>query len=431
MARRANTVSYGNSLENYPHAGQVNSLPICSLAYFPATAMLHIGCHLSSAKGYEATGRVALSISANTFQFFTRNPRGSKAKAIDEQDIARFLELARNNGFGTLLAHAPYTLNPCSADPGVARFAAQVLKEDLELMEHLPGNLYNFHPGCHVGQGAEKGIELVAGQLNGVLSPEQTTIVLLETMSGKGSEVGRTFEELAAIMERVDLKDKLGVCLDTCHVYSAGYDIVNGLDSVLEHFDAVLGLERLRAIHLEHLPGNLYNFHPGCHVGQGAEKGIELVAGQLNGVLSPEQTTIVLLETMSGKGSEVGRTFEELAAIMERVDLKDKLGVCLDTCHVYSAGYDIVNGLDSVLEHFDAVLGLERLRAIHLNDSMTPFSSFKDRHETIGKGSLGEQAFINIINHPVLRELPFFLETPRDDAGHGEEITWLKEHYRN
>ena len=212
--------------------------------------MPYIGCHLSSAKGYEAMGRVALSIGANTFQFFTRNPRGSKAKTIDEQDIARFLELARNNGFGTLLAHAPYTLNP-------------------------------------------------------------------------------------------------------------------------------------------------------------------------------------LLETMSGKGSEVGRTFEELAAIMERVDLKDKLGVCLDTCHVYSAGYDIVNRLDSVLEHFDAVLGLECLRAIHLNDSMTPFSSFKDRHETIGKGSLGEQAFINIINHPVLRELPFFLETPRDDAGHGEEITWLKEHYRN
>ena len=250
--------------------------------------MPYIGCHLSSAKGYEAMGRVALSIGANTFQFFTRNPRGSKAKAIDEQDIARFLELARNNGFGTLLAHAPYTLNPCSADPSVARFAAQVLKEDLELMEHLPGNLYNFHPGCHVGQGVEKGIE-----------------------------------KSAKIMMPM------------------------------------------------------------------------------------------------------------LAAIMERVDLKDKLGVCLDTCHVYSAGYDIVNRLDSVLEHFDAVLGLERLRAIHLNDSMTPFSSFKDRHETIGKGSLGEQAFINIINHPVLRELPFFLETPRDDAGHGEEITWLKEHYRN
>ena len=181
---------------------------------------------------------------------------------------------------------------------------------------------------------------------------------------------------------------------------------------------------------MEHLPGNLYNFHPGCHLGQGAERGIELVAEQLNGVLTPELATTVLLETMSGKGSEVGRTFEELAAIMERVELKDKLGVCLDTCHVYSAGYDIVNSLDAVLEQFDSVLGLERLHAIHLNDSMTPFSSFKDRHETIGKGSLGEQAFINIINHPALRELPFFLETPRDDAGHGEEIAWLKEHYR-
>ena len=260
-------------------------------------------------------GKRALALGATTFAYFTRNPRGGAAKAADPEDAASLRKIMAENGFGRLVAHAPYTLNPCSADPGVARFAAQVLKEDLELMEHLPGNLYNFHPGCHVGQGAEKGIELVAGQLNGVLSPEQTTIVLLETMSGKGSEVGRTFEELAAIMERVDLKDKLGVCLDTCHVYSAGYDIVNGLDSVLEHFDAVLGLERLRAI--------------------------------------------------------------------------------------------------------------------HLNDSMTPFSSFKDRHETIGKGSLGEQAFINIINHPVLRELPFFLETPRDDAGHGEEITWLKEHYRN
>ena len=273
--------------------------------------MLYIGCHLSSAKGYEAMGRVALSIGANTFQFFSRNPRGSKAKAIDEPDIARFLKLAEDNGFGTLLAHAPYTLNPCSADPKVTRFAAQVLREDLELMEYLPGNLYNFHPGSHVGQGVEKGIELVADQLNGVLAPDQKTTVLLETMSGKGSELGRTFEELAAIIERVDLKEKLGVCLDTCHVYSAGYDIVNSLDAVLEQFDSVLGLERLRAI--------------------------------------------------------------------------------------------------------------------HLNDSMTPFSSFKDRHETIGKGSLGEQAFINIINHPSLREVPFFLETPRDDAGHGEEIAWLRE----
>ncbi len=276
--------------------------------------MLHVGCHLSSAKGYEAMGKVALSIGANTFQFFTRNPRGSKAKAIDEQDISRFLKLAGDNGFGILLAHAPYTLNPCSADPKVTRFAAQVLQEDLALMEYLPGSLYNFHPGSHVGQGVEKGIELVAAQLNDVLS------------SG--------------------------------------------------------------------------------------------------------QTTTVLVETMSGKGSEIGKTFEELAAIIERVELKEKLGVCLDTCHVYSAGYDLVNRLDGVLEHFDSVLGLERLRAIHLNDSMTPFASFKDRHETIGKGSLGEQAFINLINHPVLRELPFFLETPRDDAGHGQEIAWLKEHYR-
>lgn len=276
--------------------------------------MLYLGCHLSSAKGYETMGKVALSIGANTFQFFTRNPRGSKAKAIDQQDISRFLKLAEDNGFGLLLAHAPYTLNPCSADPNVTRFAAQVLQEDLALMEYLPGSLYNFHPGSHGGQGAEHGIKLVAEQLNAVLKPEQTTAVLLETMSGKGSELGRTFEELAAIIERVELDDKLGVCLDTCHVYSAGYDIVTRLDEVLEQFDSVLGLERLRAI--------------------------------------------------------------------------------------------------------------------HLNDSMTPFSSFKDRHETIGKGSLGEQAFIDIINHPALRELPFFLETPRDDAGHGEEIAWLKEHYR-
>lgn len=169
--------------------------------------MLHVGCHLSSAKGYEAMGKVALSIGANTFQFFTRNPRGSKAKAIDEQDISRFLKLAGDNGFGILLAHAPYTLNPCSADPKVTRFAAQVLQEDLALMEYLPGSLYNFHPGSHVGQGVEKGIELVAAQLNDVLSSGQTTTVLLETMSGKGSEIGKTFEELAAIIERVELKE--------------------------------------------------------------------------------------------------------------------------------------------------------------------------------------------------------------------------------
>ena len=275
--------------------------------------MLYIGCHLSSAKGYEAMGRVALSIGANTFQFFSRNPRGSKAKAIDEPDIARFLKLAEDNGFGTLLAHAPYTLNPCSADPKVTRFAAQVLREDLELMEHLPGNLYNFHPGSHVGQGVEKGIELVADQLNGVLAPDQKTTVLLETMSGKGSELGKTFEELAAIIERVDLKEKLGVCLDTCHVYSAGYDIVNNLDAVLEQFDSVLGLERLHAI--------------------------------------------------------------------------------------------------------------------HLNDSLNPLGSHKDRHARIGEGQIGLDALVRVIRHPALEGKPFILETPNDDEGWTREIALLRERY--
>ena len=278
--------------------------------------MLHIGCHLSSSKGYRHMGEEALSIKADTFQFFTRNPRGSKAKKANPKDAEALRGLMEEHAFAPVLGHAPYTLNACALDEGLRAFARDAMREDV-------------------------------------------------------------------------------MTLDT------------------------------------YLPHMLYNFHPGSHVGQGIDVGMGLIVELLDAILRPEQTTRVLLETMSGKGSEVGRTFEELAAIMERVDLKDKLGVCLDTCHVYSAGYDIVNGLDSVLEHFDAVLGLERLRAIHLNDSMTPFSSFKDRHETIGKGSLGEQAFINIINHPVLRELPFFLETPRDDAGHGEEITWLKEHYRN
>mgnify|MGYP000116398301 CR=1 FL=1 len=278
--------------------------------------MLHIGCHLSSSKGYRHMGEDALSINADTFQFFTRNPRGSKAKKADPKDAEALRGLMEEHAFAPVLGHAPYTLNACALDEGLRAFARDAMREDV-------------------------------------------------------------------------------MTLDT------------------------------------YLPHMLYNFHPGSHVGQGIDAGMALIVELLDAILRPEQTTRVLLETMSGKGSEVGRTFEELAAIMERVDLKGKLGVCLDTCHVYSAGYDIVNRLDSVLEHFDAVLGLECLRAIHLNDSMTPFSSFKDRHETIGKGSLGEQAFINIINHPVLRELPFFLETPRDDAGHGEEITWLKEHYRN
>ena len=277
--------------------------------------MLYLGCHLSSSKGFAAMGRQALELGANTFQFFTRNPRGSRAKDLDPADAAALRDLLARHGFGPIVAHAPYTLNLCGAEEKNRIFARETMADDLARLEHVPGQYYNFHPGSHVGQGIDAGMALI----------------------------------------------------------------------------------------------------------------VEL----LDAILRPEQTTRVLLETMSGKGSEVGRTFEELAAIMERVDLKGKLGVCLDTCHVYSAGYDIVNRLDSVLEHFDAVLGLECLRAIHLNDSMTPFSSFKDRHETIGKGSLGEQAFINIINHPVLRELPFFLETPRDDAGHGEEITWLKEHYRN
>lgn len=275
--------------------------------------MLTIGSHLSSAKGYEAMGRTALDMDANTFQFFTRNPRGSKAKKIDLKDINRFLSLARENGFGTILAHAPYTLNPCSADPKVANFAAFVLKEDLALMEHLPHNFYNFHPGCHVGQGEEKAIELVASQLNAVLIPDQTTTVLLETMSGKGSEVGKTFEELASIIEKVDLEEKIGICLDTCHVYSAGYDIAHHADEVLDQFDKILGMKRLRAI--------------------------------------------------------------------------------------------------------------------HLNDSMMPYDSRKDRHEKIGQGSLGEAAFIKLVNHPLLRDLPFFLETPNDLEGHSEEIRWLRSHY--
>ena len=276
--------------------------------------MLYIGCHLSSSKGFAAMGRQALELGANTFQFFTRNPRGSRAKDLDPADAAALRDLLARHGFGPIVAHAPYTLNLCGAEEKNRIFARETMADDLARLEHVPGQYYNFHPGSHVGQGSETGIALIADGLNAILRPDQATTVLLETMSGKGSELGKTFEELAAIIERVDLKEKLGVCLDTCHVYSAGYDIVNNLDAVLEQFDSVLGLERLHAI--------------------------------------------------------------------------------------------------------------------HLNDSMTPFSSFKDRHETIGKGSLGKQAFINIINHPSLREVPFFLETPRDDAGHGEEIAWLKEHYR-
>ena len=277
--------------------------------------MLNIGCHLSTAKGFLAMGRDALSIGANTFQFFTRNPRGGQAKAIDQADLDAFLALAAEHQFVQLLAHAPYTLNPCSADENTRRFALEAMQDDLVRMECLPGNLYNFHPGSHVGQGEDAGIELIVAQLNAVLTPELTTTVLLETMAGKGSEVGRTFEELRRI-----------------------------LDGVVLH---------------------------------------------------------------------------------------EKMGVCLDTCHVKDAGYDIVNDLDGVLETFDRVVGLDRLRAIHLNDSMNPLGARRDRHERIGHGHLGLEAITRIINHPALRHLPFLLETPNELPGYGEEIALLRRVFRD
>lgn len=272
--------------------------------------MLNIGCHLSASKGFENMGKVAISIGANTFQFFTRNPRGGKAKAIDIKDVETFLKLAKENNFSKILAHAPYTLNACSADEGIRKFAFDMMKDDLERMEYVPNNLYNFHPGSHVKQGVEVGIDYI-----------------------------------------VDL---------------------------------------------------------------------------LNRVLKKEQTTTVLLETMAGKGTEVGRRFEEIAEIISRVDLKEHLGVCLDTCHVHDAGYDIVNNLDSVLDEFDKIIGLDRLKAIHLNDSKNPFESHKDRHEKIGEGFIGIDAIKNIINNPRLKGIPFFLETPNELDGYAKEIELLK-----
>lgn len=276
--------------------------------------MFTIGCHLSSAAGFYHMGKEAIGIGANTFQFFTRNPRGSKAKAIDQKDVERFHVFCRENGIERILAHAPYTLNACSKDPHVREFALETMADDLMRMEYVPGNCYNFHPGSHVGQGAEEGIRLIA---------------------------------------------------DT-----------------------------------------------------------------LNQILKPEQTTTVLLETMSGKGSEVGRSFEEIRAILDRVELQDHMGVCLDTCHVYDAGYDIVNDLDGVLEQFDRMIGLNRLRAIHMNDSKNPFASHKDRHEKIGQGSIGAEAMIRIINHPALQGIPVYLETPNELDGYAEEIRFLKENYQ-
>lgn len=272
--------------------------------------MLNIGAHLSSSKGFLNMGETAVSIGANTFQFFTRNPRGSRAKEIDPEDAAALVRFLEEHEFATLVAHAPYTLNPCSAKVETREFAHLTMKDDLQRMEYVPGNYYNFHPGSHVGQGSAEGIRLITEMLNDIITEEQTTTVLLETMSGKGTEVGRSFEELH-----------------------------------------------------------------------------EIIAG---------------------------------------VNLTDKIGVCLDTCHVYDAGYDIVNHLDEVLEEFDRIVGLDRLRAIHLNDSKNPFESHKDRHEKIGEGSIGLEAMVRIINHPKLRGLPFCLETPNELPGYKKEIELLR-----
>lgn len=269
-----------------------------------------IGAHLSASKGYVHMLDEAVSIGANTFQFFTRNPRGGKAKELDLNDAALFNEKSKVQGVNVILAHAPYTLNCCSAKPEVRQFAIETFADDLKRMEATPGMLYNFHPGSHVGQGEEEGIRFIAEALNTVLRGDMTTTVLLETMAGKGTEIGKSFEQLQGIIERVELSDKIGVCLDTCHVFDAGYDIVNDLDGVLEHFDKIIGINRLRAL--------------------------------------------------------------------------------------------------------------------HLNDSKNQFASHKDRHEKIGLGSIGEKAFENIVNNEYLRDLPMFLETPNELSGYKDEIALLR-----
>ena len=270
-----------------------------------------IGNHLSASKGYAAMGKAALALDANTFAFFTRNPRGGKAKEIDEKDVEKFLNFAKEHEFGKIVAHAPYTMNLCAAKEDVRSFSKEMLLDDLKRMEYTP---YNY-----------------------------------------------------------------------------------------------------------------YNFHPGSHVGQGAEKGIELIAEALNEALKPEQTTTVLLETMAGKGTEVGRTFEELREILDRVELNDKMGVCLDTCHVWDGGYDIVNDLDGVLNEFDRVVGLDRLKAVHFNDSMNDCGSHKDRHAKIGEGKIGAEAMRRVALHPLLEGRPFILETPNDDEGYRREIQMVRE----
>lgn len=272
--------------------------------------MLNIGCHLSASKGFLNMGKTAIELGGNTFQFFTRNPRGGSAKDIDPEDANALISLMQENSFAKILAHAPYTLNACAKVPSIREFAYNTMLDDLKRMEYVPNNMYNFHPGSHVGQGVETGIELIS-----------------------------------------DL---------------------------------------------------------------------------LNSILWKDQTTTVLLETMAGKGSEVGSRFEELREIIDRVELRDKMGVCLDTCHVNDAGYDIVNDLDGVLTEFDRVIGLDRLKALHLNDSKNPLGAHKDRHEKIGEGYIGKDAFRRIVNHPALKDLPMFLETPNELPGYAEEIKLLK-----
>ena len=275
--------------------------------------MLHIGCHLSASKGFEAMGRTALEIGADTFQFFTRNPRGSRAKDIDPQDVQALRQLLAEHHFAPLIAHAPYTLNPASADSKTREFARQTLADDLQRMEYLPGNLYNFHPGSHVGQGAEAGLRLIIDTLNEILTPDLHTTVLLETMAGKGSEIGRSFEELKQILDGVKENDKMGVCLDTCHVHDAGYSLAE---------------------------------------------------------------------------------------------------------------------LDDTLTAFDKQIGLSRLKAVHLNDSLNPQGSHKDRHAPIGQGTIGTDVLAGVINHPALKHLPFCLETPNDLAGYAREIALMRRLYR-
>lgn len=273
--------------------------------------MIRIGCHLSSSKGYESMAKDAIAIDANTFQFFTRNPRGGNAKAINEKDVERFLTTAKEKDITPLLAHAPYTLNACSADPKLRDFAKRTMADDFARMEYTPGNMYNFHPGCHVKQGVKTGIEYISQMLNEILSPDQTTTVLLETMAGKGSEIG------------------------------------------------------------------------GC--------------------------------------------FEELKQILDLVDLSDHMGVCLDTCHVWDGGYDIVNHLDDVLNEFDRIIGINRLKAIHLNDSQNPLGAHKDRHAKLGEGYIGIDTFKRIVTHPILGKLPFYMETPNDLDGYAREIHMMRE----